>query len=48
MPNEIINHKGDKCILGPNGPIDGICQEGYCSDCQLYLNWEKLMEDLFE
>lgn len=30
------NHKGEWCWLK-----DIFCQEGWCRDCQIYLDWKK-------
>jgi len=32
MAVELENHKGEWCVINPNI----FCQEGYCSECQIY------------
>ncbi|GAI77461.1 unnamed protein product [marine sediment metagenome] len=34
------NNKGLMCPFKPTT----LCQEGYCSECQIYLDWQKLKE----
>lgn len=36
MNEDFLNHKGTDCIVKPI-----ICQEGYCSECQILLDWRK-------
>lgn len=31
----MINHKGTECLYKPI-----LCQEGYCSECQVYLDYQ--------
>lgn len=33
MTTDITNHKGQKCTVKPM-----LCQEGYCSDCYLWIS----------
>ena len=35
------NHKGEWCWL-----TDRFCQEGWCEECQVYVDWEKSLEEV--
>jgi hypothetical protein len=36
------NHKGTWCVLNPSK----LCQEGFCSECWLYVKWNKELEEV--
>ena len=36
-----VNHKGSRCIVNATT----FCQEGYCSNCQIYLDWVNNVEN---
>ena len=38
------NNKGLACPFKLQRPTPSHCQEGFCSDCQIYLDWQKLGE----
>jgi len=39
-PEPEDNHKGQKCPYK-----DILCQEGYCSGCQVFIDWSKSLWD---
>ena len=36
-----VNHKGSRCVVN----AITFCQEGYCSNCQIYLDWVNNFEN---
>jgi hypothetical protein len=43
---EIINHKGEWCAYKSKHTL--LCQEGYCSECEIYRKYMKELESLWD
>ena len=36
------NHKGSWCNINPSV----FCQEGSCSECEIYIKWDNILEEI--
>ena len=44
--NVIINHKGQWCTYTDKDAL--LCQEGYCSECEIHRKYMEELESLWE
>jgi len=42
---ELENHRGTQCQFKK---VPYLCQEGYCNDCQIFIDWAEKLESQFK